>query len=314
MQSKYEFQISVGEINVKFKSKRKLIVSEEFFPFMYQQKRNNKQQIFIYVDDCNEDKCKTILNNCLEISRGRSYACYRKENEYIIVFGPRYIKQERFDCFAKDLWYLVCDSNFSYCTLYIPDIYSYDEINLSYELFERPWLQKLVVCKIEGKEWFILHGAAIQMDKTGLLILGDSGVGKSTLCKICESTNKKVIADDRIMLNVQHNFVKAYGTPWNRKNKKYAINDSIIIQKTLFISHGKSNIVYKNTSFKKYLIPIIKQLYFPICFENNDRINLRFSKAMFLLNRLESYKFEFLPDKTAVEYLSQYFEDRGKIK
>lgn len=302
-----KFQISIGNIDVIIKCIKKMIVSEEFLPFI-SNNNNNNNQIYINVCDCNENKILSILNNCLEISKDRSHACYRGGDGYIIVFGPRYVEQKDLKCYSTDLWYLLCSSDFHFCNLYIPNIDTYNEESLSYEFFERPWLQKLIVCKLEINRWMILHGAAVQIDDLGLLILGDSGSGKSTLCQIAQTMNKKVIADDRVLLNTEDNTIRAFGTPWNRKNKHYSINDSFNIDIVLFISHGRTNLLLKNSSLKSSLKLILKQMYLPIHLDRNIKYNIGFDNGAFLLNKLENYCLEFLPNKSVIQYIESYFK------
>lgn len=51
----------------------------------------------------------------------------------------------------------------------------------------------------------LIHGCAVSIHGQGLLILGDAGSGKSTLCLELIDRGAKLVADDQVLLHVQHN-------------------------------------------------------------------------------------------------------------
>jgi hypothetical protein len=61
-----------------------------------------------------------------------------------------------------------------------------------------------------------LHGCGLAADGEGLLFLGFSGAGKSTMARLWhDRPGATVLSDDRIILRVENGRVLMHGTPWH---------------------------------------------------------------------------------------------------
>lgn len=63
-----------------------------------------------------------------------------------------------------------------------------------------------------------IHATCVELNHTGILILGESGSGKSDLAlRLIEQLNAELIADDRVKLELKNNLLYA-SCPENIKN------------------------------------------------------------------------------------------------
>ena len=123
------------------------------------------------------------------------------------------------------------------------------------------------------KNIIVFHGAAIEIDGCGLLLLGRSGAGKSTIShKLTESFCRSIkLCDDTFMLEIKD---KIFLCPINT-GEGYNVE----IAKRLYNTGKYDELFYDSEKEKQYIIK--KQNY-----DNKKEINV--SKIIFL-NRKEDY-------------------------
>lgn len=60
-----------------------------------------------------------------------------------------------------------------------------------------------------------LHACTLAEGEEGLVFVGHSGAGKSTIAELGESVGAEVLSDDRTILTLADDVVRAWGTPWH---------------------------------------------------------------------------------------------------
>jgi hypothetical protein len=80
---------------------------------------------------------------------------------------------------------------------------------------EYPW-SEFITCRLLCRDGGLLvHASSVIFDGGALLFIGHSGAGKSTIAGIAEECGGAVLSDDRTILTVEQDEVRAWGTPWH---------------------------------------------------------------------------------------------------
>lgn len=67
-----------------------------------------------------------------------------------------------------------------------------------------------------------LHACAVAEGDDAFVFAGHSGAGKSTIAELAESAGAEVLSDDRTILAVEEEGVRAWGTPWHGSYRRGA--------------------------------------------------------------------------------------------
>lgn len=231
------------------------------------------------------------------------------EDGYILFFGSRGVKLNESN--TEDLWYLCCDCNFSRCRLYISSKYINNPKLLAFELFHRLWIQKLYAAYVGMRNRMIMHGAGIMLDnKCGVLVLGNSGSGKSTACKIMKGENAEPISDDRVLVEIREDTLWCYGTPWNYKNPHMIKNTKVKIEKIIFVSHGQ-NEYYLCESFANFNSKFANQILHSDVYPTIDIVTWKIGLALRIYKNIQAYDMAFRPDASFAECLRRLVRGGG---
>lgn len=258
--------------------------------------QNESSDIYIEILDILQSPCRISYGDL----EHNTYKWMTLNDEKIMIFSKRGIYLD--ESSREDIWLLMTCGSKNAWQLFIPQLNSITDRCLNAELERRPWLQRLFAVYYMNTDTAILHGALCNIAGSGYLFLGDSGVGKSTICSII---NKKfsVYSDDRFILKINAGEISAFGTPWNIKNKQYCINKSININKIYFLSHG-DNILEKMKSDFTLLTFLMRQILHSGVYDSKSLLYWKLSFAHKLSKECQSfYKFAFIPDETCLEYI-----------
>lgn len=201
---------------------------------------------------------------------------------------------------AGNIAYIKClDYDFTYIETYITDLnYNIQPLPLCITGF---LLQKKLNHLNKG---VIMHGATLAINGVGIIFSGNSGVGKSTLSKLCIDTFSDVpikrITDDRFILNTIDERFYSFGNPLDLKIDNVN-NDCIEISKIFFLHHALKNEIIKISDSDAYL-----RLFKISVLPYGDNEGLKKSLECFskMISKIEFYDFYFLPNESAVKYLS----------
>ena len=198
-------------------------------------------------------------------------------------------------------WILECDDDFSECILHIP--FCTDTSEIIHEMSIRPWLQRLFIARSWKSNFALFHGALIDLDGTGVVFLGDSGSGKSTMCDLFKTTKATVIADDRFILDSSGDLI-CFGTPWNIKNPHYSINMSSNLAKVFILSHGNNQIKDIGNSYQDMIYGLLPAILFPPFMSSIEVTRNKIKCLNFISKRCEIFSFAFKPDDSAIPYIT----------
>ncbi|MFH1478500.1 MAG: radical SAM protein [Candidatus Omnitrophota bacterium] len=92
---------------------------------------------------------------------------------------------------------------------------------------------------LADREGCVLHASGVELEGKGLLFVGVSGAGKSTMIKMLKGSSK-ILCDDRIIVRKQPEGFKMYGT-WSHGEIPEVSNASALLKGVFFLNKSKEN-------------------------------------------------------------------------
>jgi len=122
-----------------------------------------------------------------------------------------------------------------------------------YTSYENAWSKglglSLLVLRLRARGGLVLHGLAAEVDGQGILCMGVSGTGKSTLSRLFDAAGDTVLTDERPVLRqwpapaagtTPSEIFRVYGSPWP-SSAGFARNAWAPLRRIYFIEHGESD-------------------------------------------------------------------------
>ncbi len=107
----------------------------------------------------------------------------------------------------------------------------------------------LLVLRLRAAGGLVLHGAAADVDGQGILCVGISGTGKSTLARLLDDAGATVLTDERPVLRqwptpssgvAPSAAFRVYGSPWP-SSAGFACNAWAPLRRIYFLEHGETD-------------------------------------------------------------------------
>jgi len=158
----------------------------------------------------------------------------------------------------------------------------YASHNLSEGYLESLAVYRKITEKMIEYNTILVHGSCVAYDGKGYLFTAKSGVGKSThanLWKQFLGEDLVIINDDKPLISIQNNEIKAFGTPWNGKHH-LGVNASVNLKSICVIERSSTNHIEHLSTTESYPI-ILQQVYRP-----NSEVLL--TKTLDLIDKLVS--------------------------
>ncbi|RKY41652.1 MAG: hypothetical protein DRP81_08240 [Candidatus Omnitrophota bacterium] len=196
----------------------------------------------------------------------------------------------------------VVDSQFKVGDLYLREPNYFLSKKAIVNPLEYPLDEVLVVHLLSRNRGILLHGCGIKYKGEGLLFLGTSGKGKSTIANLWkEEKEVAILSDDRIVVRKKGSNFWIYGTPWHG-DAKLCSPQKVVLKKIFFLKHGK-----KNSLKKMKLSEIISQLV--VCsfppFWDKKGMKFILSFCSNLAKKIPSYELNFLPNRSVLDFIKR---------
>ena len=122
-----------------------------------------------------------------------------------------------------------------------------------YGSYERAWGTglglSLLVLRLRAHGGLVLHGTAAEVDGQGILCVGISGTGKSTLARLLDAAGATALTDERPVLRqwpapasgaATSSAFRVYGSPWP-SSAGFARDAWAPLRRIYFIEHGETD-------------------------------------------------------------------------
>ena len=113
--------------------------------------------------------------------------------------------------------------------------------------FYGPTLELLMVNYLAQERGIIIHGCGIKQNDCGIIFVGESGAGKTTIANIwSRESDVEILSDDRTIVRKKDGHFWIYGTPWHGEGK-FGSPGSAKLEQIFFIQHGQTNSISNST-------------------------------------------------------------------
>lgn len=168
-----------------------------------------------------------------------------------------------------------------------------------------PLGEVLMINLLAQKRGVMIHSCGVSNKGQGLLFVGTSQMGKSTMANLWKSQNEgvSILSDDRIIIRKRNEQFWIYGTPWHG-SAKVCSPERAHLEKIFFLKHAKKNSIKKIGLLEAASHLIVCS--FPTFWDKRGmEFTLEFCAE--LAQRIPCYELGFVPGKSALGFI------RGKI-
>lgn len=280
----------IADIKILVDTDFDFIVTERFYDFIYSDNDYDVKYEFIKSRECIHFKSKPIYENL-------EYKIY-EENDKIYRVFYECDNQEPYAC-------LVISNGIKHnyrCYLYP----SYTKHRLSIiNLFDIMALEYIMI----KQDTIILHSSYICYNNRAILFSAPSNTGKSTQADLWNKyKNARIINGDRTFINKRDDKWIAHGSPYSGSSNIFK-NESYNLGNIILLKQGELNKAYTPT-FREIYSFLIKEI--TINYWDIDFYNKAIDILLDLINNIDVYTLECLPNKEAVELLEKVLGGTNK--
>lgn len=180
------------------------------------------------------------------------------------------------------------------------DLYFDDPTSKYCNPFYGPTVELLMMNYLAQGRGVIIHGCGIKQDDRGLLFVGESGAGKTTIARIwSQESDVEVLSDDRTIVRKKDDHFVMYGTPWHGEGK-FGSPGSVKLDQMFFINHAGENSILESN--KAHSVTQLLQCSFPTFW---DAAGMEYSMDVFsdLAATIPCWMLSFKPDGSIIEFI-----------
>ena len=212
---------------------------------------------------------------------------YRKDDKMIMtVYDPYDLKIFGYS--------LVMSKDYS-CVEYIPHLRNYEHYDLQ-------WMMYPFEGKVLYKGGIVLHGAAIEYNRGGIIFTGISGAGKSTQAHLWQKYREALIINgDCPLIRIIDGVPKVFGTPWCGTSGE-AINRKATLRAVVLVKKGEKNSLRELKGDEAFL-PLLANVLHSNFDENS--LDLAIENLKSIIHNIRVFDFTCTISEEAVEFLEK---------
>jgi len=166
--------------------------------------------------------------------------------------------------------------------------------------FYGPALELLLIHYLARHRGMIMHASGIDDDGRGMLFVGESGAGKSTMSNIWHRQNGAAIfSDDRVILREKEGEYWMYGTPWHGE-ARFVSARRARLENIFFLQHDQRNAV-RPLNRADVVIAFLKASFPP--FWDSDGVAFAMTFLSDLAGKVPCQALSFKPDASVVDFV-----------
>jgi hypothetical protein len=221
---------------------------------------------------------------------GQTWALFRSDNKYVLQNNPLGPDS------SPDI-FIVLDSNLTSGDIFL-DYDPSHKTDLSDPL-GWPLNQILMIFLLSFGRGILFHACGIDDGGDGVLVMGNSGHGKSTMGKLWMENQCDILNDDRIVVRERGDQFWMYGTPWHGDLAEWSLK-ALPIRKIFFLNPGgKNSAVPKNGA--EAVSMLIARSFPP--FWDQDSMTYTMDLCHRLVENIPCHELNFEPDGRIVDFI-----------
>ncbi|MFH0825414.1 MAG: hypothetical protein V2B18_21895, partial [Pseudomonadota bacterium] len=165
-------------------------------------------------------------------------------------------------------------------------------------LTDWPFCQVLTACLLGRGRGLLVHSCGVSDSGRGLLFVGNSGHGKSTMARLWAG-RAIILNDDRIIIRRREDIFLMYGTPWHG-DVKSCFPESVPVHKVFFLSQSTENYAVRVRGARA-VAELLTRSFPPFWNAHGMSFTLDFAAA--LCAAVPLYELGFSPDEGIVEFV-----------
>lgn len=276
---------NIATIKIMVNTDFEFTITDRYSKFIYEGKDYDINYEFISTTDFIKLKTKPVFESV-------EYKIYEEDGK---IYREFYNGEEVYACLViskEDTVNYKCYLYPNYTKYKLSAMHLFDVMALEYSMMR--------------KNTFILHSSFICENNKAILFSASSQTGKSTQANLWNQyKNSKIINGDRTFLNKIEGKWVAHGSPYAGSSKIF-INESYELECIILLKQAKYNKIYTQSIKDKYKF-LLKEI--TINYWDIDFYNKVIDLLIDLLNNVDVYTLECLPNKGAVDILAQKLKE-----
>jgi hypothetical protein len=280
-----DLRLNIGEIIVSIVSDEGFIVDELRAPFV----TNKHPDVTGYIRHDPESDIFAAEFADIVMSGGHfGWDLYRWHNSYVAIYRGSETNM------PKAVWVMGSDSDpFEFCVRWRP---SDQQPHSNGHNFHKV----LMTQALPERRGLMLHACGVADGEQGMLFVGPSGAGKTTMaCLWSSSGEASVLNDEYCIVRAIKGQLWLYSTPWVGSGG-FCSFGKVPLKEVFFVEHGKETECVAVTEIEA-ISRLMSQAFLPVW--DKTKMQLVLDTCVHLVQSVSCYRLPFVPDEGVVKFL-----------
>lgn len=167
----------------------------------------------------------------------------------------------------------------------------------------RPFGELLMINLLAEGRGALLHALGVNDHGRGLLFVGRSGAGKTTLGELYHRFgDARILSDERVIVTRRDGRLALSGTPWPGGGFRVA-PETVPLERIFFLEHGSCNALIPDRPLALYGL-LFQQMFLP--FWSRHGLDFAMTFADELVRLVPAHRLSFVNDASVIEFLTAH--------